>query len=184
MKKEMDELTKEALKGSIEKWENIVNNEGIDKGSTNCPLCHLFHETGSCKGCPIYSKTGNTNCYNTPYEKWNDHQWNVHHKYTPEVKIYCSVCEKFAKEELKFLKSLLPKETPKEIPKYYLKIKNPEVAIGEDTIKIMIVDKKGNRVSRGNLMYLGSNGKLNLCTSVSPIVNLKLDPNDRIIVEE
>jgi hypothetical protein len=38
----MDEKTLEALKGSIRKWEAIVDGTGEDDGADNCPLCHMF----------------------------------------------------------------------------------------------------------------------------------------------
>jgi hypothetical protein len=92
----MDEITLEALKGSIEKWEKIVAGTGIDQGSKNCPLCKVFLEPDPpgenyCDGCPVKEKTGLKLCYGTPYEKW----------------LYCDT-KNVAEKELEFLKELLP----------------------------------------------------------------------------
>lgn len=101
-----------ALKGSIEKWEAIVAGTGEDKGAKNCPLCRLFlfwddkvvfpryvnkfyPERKVCNGCPVYEATGQPYCDGTPYEKYSE----------PENE---NDLPEHAKEELKFLKSLLP----------------------------------------------------------------------------
>lgn len=102
----MDRKTLKALKGSIKKWEKIVAKKGNDDGAANCPLCGLYPM--SCEGCPIDKKTTN-GCNFTPYEKWNDHQIEIHGERLPFT-IQCKICERHAKAELKFLKSLLPKE--------------------------------------------------------------------------
>lgn len=116
----MDKETLEALKGSIEKWEKIVKSTTAkDEGIYNCPLCKLFHSINdifeSCLDCPIYSKTNVAFCNETPYQKWSDHQQDKHpnstevnHRYTG-----CKDCLTLAKEELKFLRSLLPKVVKK-----------------------------------------------------------------------
>ena len=39
----MDKATREALLGSIEKWERIVAGTGEDRGTLNCPLCTKFY---------------------------------------------------------------------------------------------------------------------------------------------
>ncbi len=61
-----------ALKGSIKKWEKIVNGTGWDEGTTNCPLCRLYHikyvRTIGCTGCPIKTVTGEKYCNNTPLD--------------------------------------------------------------------------------------------------------------------
>jgi len=38
----VDAKALEALKGSIKKWERIVEGTGVDEGADNCPLCELF----------------------------------------------------------------------------------------------------------------------------------------------
>ena len=62
----MNEKTKEALEGSINKWYNIVIGKEVDKGANNCPLCKVFFDK-DCWGCPVRNKTGEMNCYNSPY---------------------------------------------------------------------------------------------------------------------
>jgi hypothetical protein len=61
-----------AIKGSVEKWEGIVNLRGIDHGEEDCPLCIEFREESSCDGCPIKIKTGTSLCFETPYEEWRN----------------------------------------------------------------------------------------------------------------
>ena len=71
----MDERTLRALRGSIEKWERnlAVAQEGtgelnIDRDS--CPLCALFWDWNwdkTCRGCPVFERTGLRSCHGTPY---------------------------------------------------------------------------------------------------------------------
>ena len=99
----MNNETLEALKGSIAKWEAIVAGTGKDDGPLNCPLCQMFHYRGlvkkpeeeTCVGCPVMAATGKTLCRGTPYDEINE--------YDPS--------EDLAREELEFLKALLPLET-------------------------------------------------------------------------
>jgi len=95
-----------ALKGSIKKWEDIVDETGIDDGSDNCPLCEVCRYT--CDGCPIRIKKKVT-CSSTPYGEWKTHHYYKHDKEDLPLKVECPECEKLAKKELKFLKSFLPK---------------------------------------------------------------------------
>ncbi len=62
----MDERTREALEGSIEKWKAIERGDGMDLGITNCPLCALFIND-CCSGCPVWAATGHTHCAWSPY---------------------------------------------------------------------------------------------------------------------
>lgn len=88
----MDEKTREALEGSIEKWRGIVAGTEIDRGATNCPLCIMFNdEDAVCDGCPVKERTGFDQCRNTPYDDYYG-QTSV------------------AQEELGFLISLRPVE--------------------------------------------------------------------------
>jgi hypothetical protein len=98
----MDADTLAALKGSIAKWQAIVDGTGYDFGIQNCPLCLIFHpaENGKpgCRGCPVREATGRRGCIGTPYEALdkadaeNDKEAAATH----------------AQAELDFLKSLLP----------------------------------------------------------------------------
>jgi hypothetical protein len=111
---QMDDRTKKALLGSIEKWRNIAHDGGEDRGPGNCPLCQdFFFKTQECDGCPVYQKTGKTGCQYTPYTKWTDHQLLVHNAATHPNKVLCKDCLTIATSELEFLESLLPKEEQK-----------------------------------------------------------------------
>jgi hypothetical protein len=113
VKEKMDKKALKALKGSIKKWEGIVSGKGIDKGSENCPLCKLFYSgIDYCSLCPIYQKTGDEHCQNTPYIAWVDHL-ESEHNCVEDLSIQCPTCKRLAEKELKFLKSLLPKKTKK-----------------------------------------------------------------------
>ena len=93
----MDAKTLEAMRGSIRKWERIVEGTGEDEGANNCPLCHLFHsdfrkdDENMCKGCPVAESVGVSGCLSTPYFLYID----------------CETKEN-AQRELDFLISLLP----------------------------------------------------------------------------
>jgi hypothetical protein len=112
----MDKETLRALKGSIKKWESIIRGKEIDKGTDNCALCKLFCSddemcTNNGTHCPIYDRTTYTGCEGSPYDEWSEHQSDCHEACAPDgSKIECGVCERIAKSELKFLKSLLPKK--------------------------------------------------------------------------
>ena len=104
----MDSKILDALKGSIKKWEKIVDGTGYDDGAENCPLCHLFLRPWSnveqdCIGCPVMAKSGSKYCNNTPYRQWQKHQLQA----GPFV-ASCRTCSAIARAELDFLKSLLP----------------------------------------------------------------------------
>lgn len=102
----MNQATLTALRGSIRKWEKIVDGSGADKGSKNCPLCQLYN-TGSseCEGCPVRDATGLPFCIGSPYvENWalpSRGSWPPVYANTPALKVA-------ARKELKFLQSLLP----------------------------------------------------------------------------
>ena len=102
----MDQKTMEALEGSIEKWQKIVDGTGRDESISNCPLCIEFFKNG-CRGCPVYRKTEVAICRDTPYDDWSkvplDLPYNDRNGYT-----HTRASLRAAKAELKFLKSLLP----------------------------------------------------------------------------
>lgn len=90
----MDQRTRDALEGSIEKWRKIAACKGEDHGTNNCPLCLMFYKkvqlaaddggswTGRCHGCPVYENTELHCCDGTPYDAWVQscdtpvNQWN------------------------------------------------------------------------------------------------------------
>lgn len=104
----MDAETLTALRGSIAKWQAIVDGTGIDDGCNNCPLCQKFngevldrydgppeedHEGAwVCRGCPVAMATNRDHCGGSPYTS------------------YCvdGKTSSRALAELNFLKSLLP----------------------------------------------------------------------------
>ncbi len=80
---------RDALELSIEKWKlkldlleknptlNEVrgcNNESTASESASCGLCRLYlipRKTDDlCEGCPIFEKTGQSLCGNTPVDRW------------------------------------------------------------------------------------------------------------------
>lgn len=106
----MNPATLTALRGSIRKWEKIVDGSGADEGSKNCPLCQLYNTGGTtsgseCEGCPVLDATGLPFCIGTPYvENWatlHGGPWPPEYANTPALKAA-------ARKELKFLRSLLP----------------------------------------------------------------------------
>ena len=100
----MDSNTLQALQESIIKWEkNYANPLQATIGSMDCPLCQIFNAPGEyneCKGCPINDVTNN-GCHNTPYE-----DFYAEFTYSP-IEYMLKI---LARQELEFLKSLLPKE--------------------------------------------------------------------------
>ena len=107
----MDKVTLKALKGSIRKWERIVEEKGMDEGTINCPLCWLYYgsDSGTCVGCPVMKKTGLAECKGTPFTDWIRHHKEQHLDIFP-CAVRCEECKKLARRELEFLKSLLPKK--------------------------------------------------------------------------
>ena len=103
----MNQEILKALKGSIVKWEKIVAGTDKDDGVINCPLCILFYHINECNGCPVKKLDGVGGCLNTPYTPWDNHHYIIHKSKLPQ-KIECKICERHAKAEVEFLKSLLP----------------------------------------------------------------------------
>jgi len=100
----MDAKTLKALKASIEKWErNAVAEtpDGYLTGSDDCPLCALFYAK-SCVGCPVREKTRLSLCDGSPYRKAYG-AWEEWEDGGPIEAAHTA-----AREEVAFLKSLLP----------------------------------------------------------------------------
>jgi hypothetical protein len=105
----MDAKTLEALKASIAKWERNAEAKTADEymtGWDNCPLCLLFIDD-DCVGCPV-AKAGNKGCFGTPYYKAED----THELWKHGNKQHRDAAHAAARDEVAFLKSLLPEETP------------------------------------------------------------------------
>lgn len=62
----------EALEASIEKWRRIEAGTKRELGSSDCPLCHLYlgNMGNLCERCPVYERTGQVLCRDTPYTEW------------------------------------------------------------------------------------------------------------------
>lgn len=105
----MNDETLTALMGSITKWEAIADGTGVDIGRYNCPLCVAFSidESPQCGLCPVMRHTGERNCLSTPYIRWIYHQNDVHDD-ADWHRVQCPECASIAREEVEFLKSLLP----------------------------------------------------------------------------
>lgn len=96
----------EVLQLSIAHWERVVSGEDKYINSSYCALCLEFAtpkqyiDDDICEGCPVYERTGRNSCIQTPY-----------YEVTRALRVYGRNSIEFntaAKEELKFLKSLLP----------------------------------------------------------------------------
>lgn len=69
-KQDLSARQAEALRGSIRKWEKIVDGTGFDYGGNNCHLCQLYATRAlDCLGCPVRAETGKSGCFGTPYYK-------------------------------------------------------------------------------------------------------------------
>ncbi len=107
----MNKQTLKALKDSVAHWTRLSSGSlkrGEDVGPTHCGLCRLFNNDDSknpCFGCPVFDKSGEVYCDNTPFEDASN-EYRVHGIRSPQFR-------KAAKEELKFLKGLLPKPSKK-----------------------------------------------------------------------
>lgn len=105
----MDKETLEALRGSIQKWENIVAGTGVDDGMDNCPLCQMFFDEDEiCTGCPVAIESTAPLCFNTPYSSWRVIQLSAWGVDNHESKVFSSKSMTAAIAMLNYLKSLLP----------------------------------------------------------------------------
>lgn len=109
----MDENTLAALRGSIAKWQAIVDGTGEDLGGDNCALCEEFYEDlygNPCANCPVSQKTGKSDCQDTPFNEWvHDQTRRLDNHFFPR-KVFDEKSKHYAQAELDFLKSLLPEE--------------------------------------------------------------------------
>lgn len=110
----MDDKTRDALEGSIAKWQAIVNGTGRDEGTDNCPLCQMFYteqtrqEGISCIVCPVYFKTGFRYCRGSPYIAYSDY---IEERYPGDMDYDETEDPRaiaLAQEELDFLMGLRP----------------------------------------------------------------------------
>lgn len=105
----MDAKTLEALKASIAKWERNAEAKTPAEfkiGEADCPLCELFIYPDRCEGCPVFEKTGERFCKGTPYINAHSaaYEWRIGSKAAADR------AHAAARDEVAFLKSLLPEE--------------------------------------------------------------------------
>ena len=119
----MNKKTFTALQGSIAKWEAIAKGEGFDGGSEDCPLCIALKYEGhyeghsDCTKCPVMQRTGKDYCKDSPYVAWGSSLERIHGSWVTgsrRVVMVNGVKNKTlvrrARDEVKFLKSLLPND--------------------------------------------------------------------------
>lgn len=97
----MNDRALKALEGSIANWQGIV--DGRERGV--CSLCSEFNKKFSkpsemCLGCPVMEKTGHPRCEGTPIDRWLEMETHDFPYSSDQIEI--------ARQELSFLKSLLP----------------------------------------------------------------------------
>jgi len=128
----MDTKTLKALQLSIDHWARLATGtytQGYEHvGSKCCALCTAFFHTGSemCEGCPVRDKTGKSVCVDSPYSTAAR---------TADIHGLDSLSFRAAaRDELKFLKSLLPiNEKALKIPVNEKALKIPDAL--EDSIE-------------------------------------------------
>ncbi len=112
----MDTETLTALRGSIAKWEAIVAGKGVDLGADNCPLCRRFNDYVNpnagrfCAGCPVALEAGLPRCEGTPYDRYQAAEEAMCDN-EDEAGYHENAMAAAAKDELAFLKSLLPENS-------------------------------------------------------------------------
>lgn len=108
----MNAETLTALKASIAKWERNAEAKtlaGYKTGPNDCPLCKLYFWRG-CISCPVFEKTGAKGCELSPYEDaWTAYD---HWERKPKDAERRDSARAAARDEVAFLKSLLPEEKP------------------------------------------------------------------------
>lgn len=116
-------MTPEALtylREHIAQWRAIVDGTAAD--TQNAPLCALFYGTvdaagQGCTGCPVRESSGKPYCAGSPYVVWNNLLGQHLSDDTPATlsNFPLDVVDEArdaAREELDFLRSLLPKDDP------------------------------------------------------------------------
>ena len=106
-----EEKAQEVLEKSIKHYEeNVITGKEAANGD-HCALCKEYIKF-DCKGCLVFIKTGKIGCEDTPWEKFDDHYRNDHDMYIKGdnfPRVVCPECERLARDELRFLKSLRKK---------------------------------------------------------------------------
>lgn len=105
----MDARTLEALKASIEKWElNAVADSPLAylTGPEDCALCREFFWKTQCMGCPVREHTKLSVCDGSPYSE----AYRAWSRWKDSGEVAKANAHAAAREEVAFLKSLLPVE--------------------------------------------------------------------------
>jgi hypothetical protein len=103
----MNAQTLEALEASIAKWERNAEAKtpaGYKIGESDCPLCALFIYPDRCEGCPVFERTGERFCRDTPYI----HASALRTWWSEGDDAFRNRARAAARDEVAFLKSLLP----------------------------------------------------------------------------
>ena len=96
----------ELHKKTKKKWDKIIYENGLDKGTANCAFCKVYNDGFCSKKCPIFIFTGVYGCHETPYTKWVSHQEHIHANHEFPHRVVCPECLELAKAERKFLDKL------------------------------------------------------------------------------
>lgn len=86
-------------------WDKIYKRSGYDNGILDGAFCKAYH-IHNCFRCPVKLYTGKKFCVQTPYEKWQNHQFTIHKKYDKNIsgfEILCTDCKKLVLDEINFL---------------------------------------------------------------------------------
>ncbi len=103
----MLKATKKALERSIKKWERIVADEGVYRGSQKCALCKRFLNKDTKDFCPLH-KSGK--CWGGCCEEWfvwSYHVADEHFDGCHYVHDGCETCKTLAQAVLDRLKKEL-----------------------------------------------------------------------------
>ena len=111
----------ELLKGSIKKWEGVINGTQLGWPWTTCPLCVQYFTLEQCTGCPVAEKTTYRHCDTTPYREWEDHNYN--HKNDAWLNLDsvikgCKKCKQLSNKEVQFLRMIKKGVENNKIGKY------------------------------------------------------------------
>ena len=70
----MDAKTIKATQAAVRVWRRRARGTYTGKGGPDgCPLCKLFWKDDdevTCKGCPVYTVTGQIHCHGSPHQVW------------------------------------------------------------------------------------------------------------------
>lgn len=97
-----------ALEKSIYHWIMISHGLESERGIENCALCQEYYND-YCFECPVYIKTNEIQCKETPFILWGFHLFD-YHGITGDDKeafVHCDQCKKLALDEVGFLNSLI-----------------------------------------------------------------------------